>query len=187
MNQEDRRVKKTKALLKQSLADLLCEKDIKNITIKELTDRVNISRNAFYNHYEDIYDLYNQMENELFADINNLLIESPIDAYEEMLDNLLDYIQSHASIFRAFLCTKENYLFQMKFSSYFAQKFTDITLFEMGTDQLKDDWKYLVNYHSNGTISSIAMWIEDNFSYPKEKLLNMIMAIDERSDSLYDE
>lgn len=43
MNENDRRVKKTKALLKQSLAELLCEKDIKNITIKELTDRVSIS------------------------------------------------------------------------------------------------------------------------------------------------
>ena len=187
MNENDRRVKKTKALLKQSLAELLCEKDIKNITIKELTDRVSISRNAFYTHYVDIYDLYDQMEQELFSDINALLTGSPLDEYEAMLSTLLDYIQEHASIMRAFLCTEENYKFRIKLSSYFEQKFIEITLFEMNTSDCKDDWKYLINYHSYGTISAITMWIEDNFIYPKEKLLKMIMDIDEKSDCLYEE
>ena len=66
---EDRRIKKTKQLLKQGLIEIMFEKDIKNITIKELVEKVDINRSTFYLHYSDIYELLAEMENNLMAEI----------------------------------------------------------------------------------------------------------------------
>lgn len=61
----DRRVRRTKKLLRQALIRLLLEKDIKDISIIELTDAADINRGTFYLHYKDIYDIYDQIETEM--------------------------------------------------------------------------------------------------------------------------
>ena len=69
----DRRIRRTKALLSQGLIQLMEEKDIRDISVKELTDLADINRGTFYLHYTDIYDLLAQMEDELFVEFNELL------------------------------------------------------------------------------------------------------------------
>lgn len=81
---EDRRIKKTKQLLKQGLIELMFEKDIKNITIKELVEKVDINRSTFYLHYSDIYELLTELENNLMKEINQVFEEyKSIDNLEE--------------------------------------------------------------------------------------------------------
>ena len=54
---EDKRIKKTKKILKQTLIDLLENKTFDQITVKELCDKSETSRITFYTHYSDKYDL----------------------------------------------------------------------------------------------------------------------------------
>lgn len=53
------------------------EKPIKDISVKELTDLADINRGTFYLHYRDIYDMLEQLEDEWFADFNELLDKTP--------------------------------------------------------------------------------------------------------------
>ena len=69
----DRRVRRTKARLRQALTQLLGEKPLREITVRELTDRADVNRGTFYIHYKDIYDMLEQYENQLFDDLNLLL------------------------------------------------------------------------------------------------------------------
>lgn len=73
----DRRVRRTKRLLLESLTTLMKEKPIKDISVKELTDLADINRGTFYLHYRDIYDMLEQLEDEWFNDFNALLDETP--------------------------------------------------------------------------------------------------------------
>ena len=59
---EDRRIRRTKRLLRQALAELMNEKDFKDITVKEITDRADLNRGTFYFHYTDTYDLREKIE-----------------------------------------------------------------------------------------------------------------------------
>ena len=68
---EDRRVKKTKTQLLLGLTNLMQKKKIKDITVRELTDLVDINRGTFYLHYKDIYDMVDQIEDQLFTDFNS--------------------------------------------------------------------------------------------------------------------
>ena len=54
---DDRRVRKTKKALRQGLVSLLEKKKLKDITVRELTDTVDLHRGTFYVHYRDIYEL----------------------------------------------------------------------------------------------------------------------------------
>lgn len=47
----DRRVRRTKRRLKESLLELLEERDYERITIREITERADVGRSTFYSHY----------------------------------------------------------------------------------------------------------------------------------------
>ena len=54
---QDRRVRRTQKLLKDSLVTLMQEKEFKNISVKDITDRADLNRGTFYLHYTDTYHL----------------------------------------------------------------------------------------------------------------------------------
>lgn len=61
MNFTDLRILKTQERLQNALLELLENKKLKEITVKEICDLAGISRNAFYQHYSYKEDLYDQM------------------------------------------------------------------------------------------------------------------------------
>ena len=73
MEKTDRRVRRTRTLLTRGLIQLMKEKDIKEISVKELSDLADINRGTFYLHYTDIYDLLKNIEDELFQEFNAIL------------------------------------------------------------------------------------------------------------------
>ena len=73
----DRRVRKTKRQLRQALTVLLQEKPIKDITVREIADMVDINRGTFYLHYKDVFDMLEQIENDIFEEFNALIRAHP--------------------------------------------------------------------------------------------------------------
>lgn len=54
---EDKRIKKTKKNLKETLISMLNEKPFEQITVKEICNTSDTSRVTFYAHYSDKYEL----------------------------------------------------------------------------------------------------------------------------------
>lgn len=73
MNFTDLRIMKTQERLQNALLELLGEKELKAITVKEICDKAGISRNAFYQHYGYKEDLYDQMVATATEEIRNSL------------------------------------------------------------------------------------------------------------------
>ncbi|MBQ8412836.1 MAG: TetR/AcrR family transcriptional regulator [Lachnospiraceae bacterium] len=69
----DTRVQKTRQNLFNAFLKLRSEQPLEKITIKELTDTAGISKQTFYLHYKDIFDLADSIENELVTDICSVL------------------------------------------------------------------------------------------------------------------
>ena len=47
----------TKMAIMKVFGDLASSKPVDKITVKDITDRCGISRNTFYYHYQDIYQV----------------------------------------------------------------------------------------------------------------------------------
>lgn len=76
---DDRRVRKTKKALRQGLIKLLTQKSLKDISVRELTDEVDLHRGTFYVHYRDIYELYDKMWQESLQEIRDIFRQYPPD------------------------------------------------------------------------------------------------------------
>lgn len=61
----DLRVKRTQRAIKDSFFNLVEKKGFEHISVKDITDGAMISRNTFYLHYADKYELLNKICDEL--------------------------------------------------------------------------------------------------------------------------
>ena len=69
----DLRVIKTKKAIRDAFAELLSEKDIHKITIKDIADTAVINRKTFYNYYAGVYAVVDEIENEIIMAFNEAL------------------------------------------------------------------------------------------------------------------
>ena len=53
----DRRVRRTRAALRDALLDLMAERGYEAVTVQDIIDRADVGRSTFYNHYTDKDDL----------------------------------------------------------------------------------------------------------------------------------
>lgn len=82
----DRRILRTRALLRQGLAELMQEKNAGDITVKELVAHANVNRSTFYLHYTDIDQMLASVEAELLERIEASVQAHPIDPHQAQID-----------------------------------------------------------------------------------------------------
>ena len=73
---ENRSVRNTKRRLREGLLRLMEQKAINEISVKELTELVDVNRGTFYFHYADIHALLRGVEDEFFAQFDAKLSET---------------------------------------------------------------------------------------------------------------
>lgn len=118
---------KTRNLIRATFAEMLGEKkEIGKISVSELTTRANINRGTFYSHYDDIYSVAEDYENELidrFFD-NAKLLDS--QNFDQFCDAIFAYIKENDANYKM-LCRSNDLLFAAKkLAALAANKFLDI-------------------------------------------------------------
>lgn len=100
----DRRVRKTKSQLRAGLAQLMREKSIREITVKELVDKVDINRSTFYLHYSDIPGMLKEIEDEILEEMGRAIQEHPIEEGEKVFIFYAGYVPGAGSKQGNWLC-----------------------------------------------------------------------------------
>ena len=123
----NRSSEKTRALIKAVFAEMLSEKrELNKITVTELVKRADINRGTFYSHYDDIYGVAEDYENELidkFFDDSRLIRVQDVDAF---LDSFFDYIKKNNENYKL-LCRSNDFLFAAKkLTTIASNKFLEI-------------------------------------------------------------
>ncbi len=80
MRKSDARVRYTRRVLKESFLQLLREKPVNRITVKELCELAEVNRATFYTHYSDCFALLESIEQELIDAFGRALkLADPFD------------------------------------------------------------------------------------------------------------
>ena len=69
----DRRVKYTQTIIKETFLSLLEKKELSKITVMEICTLADINRATFYTHYLDTHHLYHSIEEAFYDEITKLL------------------------------------------------------------------------------------------------------------------
>lgn len=93
--------KKTSTQIKNTFMELLKDRPIEKITVREICNLLHINRSTFYRHYEDIYFLYREIVNDLVNPLKKVYKEiedSDITSVEAM-KRILVFIKENKEIY----------------------------------------------------------------------------------------
>ena len=172
----DRRVAKTKKAIRNAFAKLLCEKDIDKITIKDIADTADINRKTFYNYYSGVYELIDEIENEVVDNIEASIQGIEAEEYLKNPYRIFDKINETASQ-------------ELDFYGYLMSMNSNVSLFSKIVDLLKEKTKaailtkvdadkdrvsILIEYTISGMISAYKSWFNSDRKLSLEEVSNVI-------------
>lgn len=167
---------KTKKKIKEEFANLVYEKqELSKITVSELVKRIDITRGAFYSHYDNIYDVAKEFQNDALS-----MLEVNINSYDEILtffDLITEHLKFNDTLYSAILKCDEPLIFMDRLTRLTTQKLTtflkvnnsyqnldfDILIFTYGIVQL------YIKYFRNETNYSLDE-INDNIKLLFQKM-----------------
>ncbi len=160
----DRRVRKTKALLRAGLARLMQTKSIKEITVKELVEEVDINRSTFYLHYSDIYQMLESVEEELMEEITETILSHEGEPPKEdgslpFIADFFTILDKNRDICRALLGSNGDMAFVGRTEQLIAG-----TIFQHYAGKLSKnvrDIEYAYAFCLNGCVGVIKAWLAD--------------------------
>lgn len=176
INKDDRRVKRTRRLLKQGLAELLRQKHFSDISARDITEKMDLNKATFYLHYKNTYELLQDLETDLLEQAQEMIDRYEYDETEDSMrkffEPLLDFVVENRSVCEA--------LFVNNASSDFTGRVVEF-IYKNGTEIMKkrfpkisaEDANYVLSFVAFGLIGLLRRWFEKEMSIPKEKLLNI--------------
>lgn len=168
----DRRPIKTKKAIRSALLRLMQQKDVSQITVKELTDEADISRKTFYTHYANFREVLNEIESEFTLETNKILINSNSNNNG---NGLHDFFLGINKLFE----NDNGYYFALANSGYKYKLFSHIKL--MLRDSLKkstflnsnvdsDHLELAAEFSSAGVMYMYLAWFSGDYSITSNEL-----------------
>ena len=68
----DKRSRKSRQAIKDAFKEMVLTQEMSHIVIKELAEKADVNRKTFYLHYTDVYNVLEDVEDELLEDIKSI-------------------------------------------------------------------------------------------------------------------
>lgn len=167
----DRRVRRTRALLLKGLIGLMKEKDIKDISVKELSDLADINRGTFYLHYNDIFDMVEKLEDELFVEFNaildrNLKDGSPLHSPQSTLLDIFTFLERHRELAKAMIGPHGDLAFVNRLKALVEERLWHLLEPELPSPESGYGCAFIVS----GCIGVIELWLGRSDSRSPEEM-----------------
>lgn len=172
-NNDDRRIRRTKKLLKESLATLLLKKKLNDITVKELVDLADLNRGTFYLHYRDIYEMLSQIEAEMLNELEEISSRYSPQALrvspKPYITEVFQYVADNQTFCKMLLGPYGDIGFVEKLKKMVEEKCFRL-LIETCPQQDLQDYEYFAAYTVSGSIGLLQRWMEDGMKVSPEEL-----------------
>ncbi len=174
----DRRVRKTRQVLRRSLSVLMRQKPVNKISVRELTELCDINRGTFYLHYRDVFDMVEKFEKELFEDLREILskysAQTP-ESLRDMLRELYTYLDENRDLCGALLGKYGNSSFVRSVTDLARDKFLYMwTGPRTGDEKLSERAFWFM---VSGSIGMLRDWLDDANPEPSREIANLTCRI----------
>ncbi len=173
---EDRRVRRTKKLLTLALTDLMQQKQIKDITVTELTEKADMNRGTFYLYYRDIFDMIEKIEDEMFNGLDRIIElhgnDITSDQTTPILAELFSLIQENQEICRVLLSPNGDMNFLHRLDEVMHEKILN-TWIEARGQLNNDSFDYYYSFVVFGCTGLIHAWVNRSCKESAEEMAKL--------------
>lgn len=170
----DHRSRYTQMMIKQSLLKLLAVKQINKISVSELCEAADINRGTFYNHFTDVYDVSDSIEQDFYEQLTEKLDSEKSYKFDDVFFNdIINLLHENMELVKILLTDKSNSSFINHIILHIHKKFSRD--YALSHPQLRPRLiDNIMTYTINGSIGIITEWVNNNSAYTKEELAGII-------------
>ena len=178
----DRRIRKTRAQLRKGLAELMQEKSVSEITVKELVERVDINRSTFYLHYTDIYDLLEQTEQRLLKQFTDAVDEKfsanlGPNEFFQFLDCTFTILAENAPLCAALMGPNGDIAFLRTIEKLMHEKGMQALRAFTPRELPEQDLQYALSYFLAGCMGLVNAWLKNGCPEPPTHMAEIAMLL----------
>ena len=161
---EDRRIRRTKRAIIEALAALLQEKPLSNISVREISDVADINRGTFYLHYRDVYDMVEQLQNEIVEKFNEIVENYEPNKHTDklfpMLVELFNLLADNAELAKVLISKNGDAAFVEKLKNILREKCFINAQKVLGIEN-DEEFNYFYHYIISGCIGTCSAWLDE--------------------------
>lgn len=181
----NRRVRFTRSALREAFIDLLLEKPILSITVKDICARADINRSTFYLHFKDVNDLLRTTEDEIVAHMREHTptpderFHNPEDV-QAYFTEFLEVIKSTPRMMKVIqvLCSDQGdprFVRQLQTMTY--EAFLNGWDMHMMPKMSENQKRLVFAYIISGMVAMLSTWATKAAEVPTEQVVELLMGL----------
>jgi len=178
----DRRRRKTKQAIYKALIMLMNQKELRKITVQELCDSADIHRATFYYHYQDIFDLYEKIEDEITGEVIAIMGEAETQSYLDIYREMAVSIRSKLPVWHMLLGKNGHGHFYGRICQAVEEKYLDIWRKETGQEDFSPEFLRLAGAGVAAFVAVMVKWIYDGC--PEDNMVRLLQDMDDAFDGI---
>ncbi|HHY52804.1 MAG TPA: TetR/AcrR family transcriptional regulator, partial [Clostridiales bacterium] len=150
--------------IRLAFAELLSQKDINEITVRDISDLADINRKTFYNYYSGIYQIVDEIENEIVLAYESILGE--VDLKRDLknpyriFERLTAIINTDLDFYGYLLSMRGNVSLVSKIVTMLKTKTKEALRSQIEMDETTAD--IVLEYAISGMIAVYQQWFNSN-------------------------
>ena len=172
----DRKTRYTRMVLKDSLMELMKQKPISKITIKELCEKADLNRTTFYAHYADQFDLLRRIQDETLSwaeeMIATLLAQTDKKETMKVLEGMLRYFADNSQHIQVLMSEQGDIGFQKQLLTLIYRQCGVSPSTAKGADMTTKEYSFI--FAVNGSVGLIQHWLKDGLCKSTKELAEII-------------
>ena len=161
-----------KQVLADSIMELMKVHTLEKITVQMITENCNTTRQTFYYHFEDKFQLVNWIFRTKIDDITSM--SSPDVPWSQVLGNMLNSMKQNESFYINALSYEGQNSFQKYITEYTRIAYTNELLKRISKHELTDSLIFSIEFNSYGATGMIQSWIKRKMDMDPFKMAMII-------------
>ena len=118
----DRRIAKSEKAIQSAFLEMLLDIGFDAVTVKEMTEKADISRKTFYLHYLDKYDLLNKIVDEMIKELTDICEKKKDMGFVEGTVLWFYYFEDYKPFFAALFSTESTITFRHRLLDFIMEQ-----------------------------------------------------------------
>ena len=180
VKKEYRSVARTKKMIRAAFSELLGEKKkVETITVSELARRADIAKSTFYNHYEDVYAVRTEFEDELIGKLSaafDAIEQNRTSEYGDYWRKIKEFVKENEELYRNAIFSSEARFFIEKLKNYIAKRFFENDV-SFPFFQNKRERYVQVRFFTNACVDTMADYLRGTLNVTLDEVCEIMTAL----------
>lgn len=174
MKKQPKITAQTREKLIEAFWSFYSKKKIEHITIKEITDKAGYHRSTFYEYFEDIYDVLEQLEESLLDYIKlNVINSLDVELGEDLTQNIADIYDVKGEYLSVLLGENGDPNYIKKIKAIMRPALTDT--FGLSEDEIHTS--YIFEFATSGILAVVTQWYKNGKDLPSQELVGFLRSM----------